>query len=45
VEYRHNAHFTFLGYFARAQGLASTAAIYPKGKDASFGYVEVMYKF
>jgi Alginate export len=45
VEYRHNAHFTFLGYYGLAQGLASTATIYPKGKNASFGYLEVLYKF
>ena len=45
VEYRHNAHFTLLGYYAFAQGLASTATIYPKGKNASFGYLEVLYKF
>ena len=45
VEYRRNAHFTFLAYYGFAQGLASTAAIYPKGKNASFGYLEVLYKF
>jgi hypothetical protein len=45
VEYRYNAKWTFLVYFAHAQGLASTATIYPLGKDANFGYGEVLYKF
>jgi hypothetical protein len=45
VEYRHDAHFTFLGYYGHAQGLASTAAIYPGGKNANFAYGEVLYKF
>jgi hypothetical protein len=27
------------------QGLAAPAAIYPRGKDCHFGYVEAFYRF
>jgi hypothetical protein len=45
VEYRFNRKFTFTGYFGYAQGLAAMEQIYPKGKDGTFGYVEMLYKF
>ena len=45
LEYRMNPHVTFTAYWGYAQGLAAAAGIYPKGKDGSFGYGEVMYRF
>ncbi|MBL8233283.1 MAG: alginate export family protein [Bryobacterales bacterium] len=45
VEYRMNATATIGGYFGHAQGRAVTSAIYPKGKNGNFGYVEVAYRF
>ena len=33
------------GYFAYAQGLAVTRAIYPRDKDARFGFLELTYRF
>lgn len=45
VEYRMNPKVTLLGYLGYAQGLATTRAIYPRGKNATFGYFEVLYRF
>jgi hypothetical protein len=45
VEYRMNAHITFNGYYGYAQGRAAMQAIYPRGKDGKFGYLEALYKF
>jgi len=45
VEYRFNPRFTFLVYYGYAQGLAAMNAIYPAGKDGSFGYGEVLVRF
>ena len=45
VEYRYKPNVTFTGYYGFAQGLAVTRAIYLKGKNGAFGYVEVNYRF
>ena len=45
VEYRYKPNVTFTGYYGYAQGLAVTRAIYPKGKNGAFGYLEVNYRF
>ncbi|MCC6537285.1 MAG: alginate export family protein [Bryobacterales bacterium] len=45
LEYRVNPKLTVTGYFGYAQGLAVTSAIYPRGKDAKLGYVELLYRF
>ena len=45
VEYRAGKYATFTGYLGYAQGLAVTQQIYPKGKDAMFGYVEALIRF
>jgi alginate export protein len=45
VDYRVNPAVSVTGYFGFAQGLAVTRAIYPKGKDAQLGYVELNYRF
>lgn len=45
VDYRFNPNTTLTGYFGRASGRAVTSAIYPKGKDANFGYLELNLRF
>lgn len=45
VDYRVNPAVSVTGYFGFAQGLAATRAIYPNGKDARLGYVELNYRF
>ena len=45
VEYRYNARVTFLAYYGHAQGLAAMRQIYPVGKNGSFGYGEVLFRF
>lgn len=45
VEYRMNPRFTFLAYYGYAQGLAAMRAVYPLGKNGSFGYGEVLIRF
>jgi hypothetical protein len=45
ADYRVHPKVTLSGYFGYAQGLATTASIYPKGKDGIFGYVEALYRF
>ena len=45
VEYRYRPSVTFTAYYGFAQGLAVTKAIYPKGKNGAFGYVEANYRF
>jgi hypothetical protein len=45
VEYRVHPKLTLTGYFGYTQGLAAMEQIYPKGKDAKFGYVEGLYRF
>lgn len=45
LEYRFNRHFTFTGYVGYMQGLTVMKFIYPAGKDARFGLVEMLFKF
>lgn len=45
AEFRINRKATVTGYFGYTQGLASMEQIYPQGKDGSFGYLEVLYRF
>ena len=45
VDYRISPSVSVTGYFGFAQGLAATQAIYPKGKDADLGYIELNYRF
>ncbi len=40
-----NARFAITLYYGYAQGKSVTQAIYPRGKDAHLGYVELNYKF
>lgn len=44
-EYRWKPAVTFLGYYGYALGDDVARSIYPRGKNGSFGYVEVAYKF
>jgi hypothetical protein len=44
-EFRVRPDTTFAGYVGYAEGRALTSAIYPKGKDGVFGYLEVAYRF
>ncbi len=45
IEYRVRPQVTVAGYFANAQGLSAITSIYPRGQSATFGYVELMYRF
>lgn len=45
VEWRINRSLTATGYYGYANGRAVLAAIYPKGKNGSLGYLEMAYKF
>ncbi len=44
VEYRANRHASFTAYFGYMQGLAVMKAIYPAGRDGTFGYLEMLFK-
>jgi hypothetical protein len=45
VEWRARPNITFTGYFGYADGHAVAQAIYPKGKNGQFGYVEANVRF
>jgi hypothetical protein len=45
VDWNPNARWTVTGYYARAQGHAVMAGIYPRGKNANFGYLELTRRF
>ncbi|MFN8007502.1 MAG: alginate export family protein [Terriglobia bacterium] len=45
VDYRISPHITLTGYYGYAQGRAVTSTIYPQGKNASLGYLELNYRF
>jgi hypothetical protein len=45
VEFRLNRWVGLIAYMGYTQGLAAMEQIYPKGKDAKFGYLELMYRF
>src|SRR5215472_7543212 len=44
-DFNVNSHFSVGTYYARAQGKSVIEAIYPQGKNGSFGYVELLAKF
>ena len=45
VEIRLPASTTFTGYFGYAHGRDAIRAVYPKGSNGAFGYVELLYRF
>ncbi|MBI2686873.1 MAG: alginate export family protein [Acidobacteria bacterium] len=45
VDVKLNAQVSLNLYYGRAQGLAAIKSIYPSGRSANLGYVELMYKF
>jgi hypothetical protein len=45
VDYTINPHATVSGYYAHARGHSVMRAIYPRGKNANFGYLELTYRF
>ena len=45
LDLRVNPRLTISPYFGYVQGKAVMAAIYPAGKDAMFGYLEMSYRF
>ena len=45
VDYNVNARWTVTGYVAHANGHSIMQTIYPRGKNANFGYLEVLYRF
>ncbi len=45
VEWRLNRSITATAYYGYASGRAALAAIYPRGKSGSLGYLELSYKF
>jgi len=44
-DFNVSSHLSVGTYYARAQGKSAIEAIYPQGKNANFGYVELMVKF
>jgi hypothetical protein len=45
ADYNVNRHATMSAYFAHAQGHSVMRTIYPRGKNANFGYLELTYRF
>ena len=45
ADFQVNAHINVNAYFAHAEGKTVTSSIYPSGKHARFGYVELGYRF
>ena len=45
IDYNLNRQITLSGYYAHAQGHSVMQAIYPRGRNANFGYLELMYRF
>lgn len=45
VDWNANARVTLSGYFGYAQGKGVVRAVYPRGQDARFGYLEMTYRF
>ncbi len=45
VDYNVNPQLTVSGYFAHAQGHSVMQAIYPRGRNANFGYLELNYHY
>jgi hypothetical protein len=45
VDYTVNARVAVSGYVGHAQGRDVLRTIYPEGKNGTFGYLELTYKF
>lgn len=45
LEVRPRPDLALTFYYGHVQGLSAAAAIYPRGKDANFGYIEALYRF
>jgi hypothetical protein len=45
LEWRPRPNVTLTSYFGYAHGRAAADWIYPRRKDARFGYLELMYRF
>jgi hypothetical protein len=45
ADYAANARLTISAYYGFAAGRAVIRSIYPNGKNAGFGYVELLYRF
>lgn len=45
LDYNANAHLAFTAYYGRALGKLVVQTIYPQGKNANFGYLELTFKF
>jgi hypothetical protein len=45
ADYQVNANVSVGGYFAVVQGKSVVSALYPRGRDAHLGYVELGYRF
>ena len=45
ADYAANSHWTISAYYGRAQGHSVTKEVYPRGKNANLGYVELLYRF
>ena len=45
LDFRVNPKLSLTAYFGHVQGLAAPAAVYPRGKDGWFGYIEMLYRF
>jgi hypothetical protein len=45
ADYNANAHVAVAAYYGHAAGKLVVQAIYPQGKNANFGYLELTFKF
>jgi hypothetical protein len=45
AEWQVNPHLSTGVYYAHAHGAQVTESIYPQGKDANYGFLEITYKF
>jgi len=45
ADYAVNSHVTLSGYVAHAAGKSVVASIYPDGRNARFGYIELTWRF
>jgi len=45
ADFQVNSHASVSAYVAHAQGGQVIRSIYPDGKNATFGYVELTYRF
>jgi len=45
ADFNFNSHFTLGTYYGRANGKLIVASIYPNGKNANFGFLELLFNF